>query len=296
MEFQSYQNKGAKVADKEKKRGKEGLSRKLQKNPTSPPPSSASSPSHEFSFTISLHPATKTTIDKSKPPPSFAIDLSPADDIFFHGQLLPLHLLSHPSISPRASTTSLDGLNFPVRGFSDPQKPITTGTTTIKGHNNHNNNNMSTIGTKGRNKSKYLSLFGLAKWRKTFDSGEREEKNKKLRIDVGRILRRYARVARPLLFFKGRGEKKGEFRRQQNSFSGNLNYSKWKEWGGRRDGQFSAPASMRTSPTNSGLLVARPTISSSNDSAMEEFQSAIQAAIAHCKNTNISAQEDKSKC
>ncbi|KAK3229331.1 hypothetical protein Dsin_001212 [Dipteronia sinensis] len=81
-----------------------------QQSATSPaaaaasPPSSSSSPNDEFPFTISLYhsssnPSYHKTNNKSttSTPPScaFAIDLSPADDFFFHGHLLPLHLLSH---------------------------------------------------------------------------------------------------------------------------------------------------------------------------------------------------------
>ena len=69
------------------------VQKKTEEGVVAKPPSPSSSPSHEFSFTISLHSTSNTTIqDKSKTPPSLAVDLSPADDIFFHGHLLPLHL------------------------------------------------------------------------------------------------------------------------------------------------------------------------------------------------------------
>lgn len=127
-----------------------------------------------------------------------------------------------------------------------------------------------------------------------FNIGNRKESKKKVSFDVGRVLRRYARAVRPILFFKGGEKEKQEMRQQPFSFSGNLN-SRWKEWGGRRGGEFSAPASMRTSPTNSGLLLATAAMASSNDSTMEELQNAIQAAIAHCKNS-IVAKDDNCKC
>ena len=84
-----------------------------------------------------------------------------------------------------------------------------------------------------------------------------------------------------------------EFHRQPHSFSGNLSSRRTgkQDLRGRR-GEYSAPASMRTSPTNSGLLVATGTVpTSTTDSTMEELQAAIQAAIAHCKNSI--AVEDK---
>ncbi|XP_068638928.1 BRI1 kinase inhibitor 1-like [Aristolochia californica] len=264
-------------------------------HPRSPPPSSSSSPSHEFSFTISLHPSTATSLDKCRPPPSFAIDLSPADEIFFHGHLLPLHLLSHPSISPRASTTSLDNLNLPIHELFDEKKPHSnannrSSTITIPGANKSAASPSRVA--RGRTKAKSFSLFRFSKWRKLLVMGEREEEKKKVRLDVSRVLKRYARVVRPLLSFRGEKEKQREFRRQPHSFSGNLN-SRWKEWGGRKK-EFSDPASLTTSPTNNGLLVATATISSSNDSTIEELQSAIQAAIAYCKNSI--AAEEKCKC
>eukprot|EP00262_Sarcandra_glabra_P013084 TRINITY_DN3545_c0_g1_i1.p1 TRINITY_DN3545_c0_g1~~TRINITY_DN3545_c0_g1_i1.p1 ORF type:complete len:315 (-),score=71.00 TRINITY_DN3545_c0_g1_i1:52-996(-) len=310
---QQYKSKREKVKEeayspsassKEEEKGPSTTKQQRPSTTTSLPPSSSSSPSHEFSFTLSLHPtATAATLDDNKrkpPPPSFAIDLSPADDIFFHGHLLPLQLLSNLPTSPRSPTTSFENLNLSVRDPLDNpnQNHITITATTT----NKTTNNSGTKETSKTNKS--FSLFGMAKWRKPLDIGEEREdgekqkvkKEKKVRFDVSQILKRYARVVRPLLFFRGRKEKR-EFRRQPYSFSGNLNVKGKEEVShlrGRR-GEYSAPASMRTSPTNSGLLFATATFSSGNDSTMEELQNAIQAAIAHCKNS-IAIKEDKFNC
>ncbi|KAJ6954969.1 BRI1 kinase inhibitor 1-like [Populus alba x Populus x berolinensis] len=251
MDTQTQTKSREKDADKPqegnlKQDGKEGTEEKQQAAlPTSPasPSSASSSPSHEFSFTISLHSASAPVPDKAKNPPnSFAIDLSPADDIFFHGHLLPLHLLSHLPVSPRSS----------------------------------------------------FSLFG---WRKGCEVKEKEEDKgehkKKLRFDASQVLKRYARMVRPLMFFKGRRENL-QSHRQPYSFSGNLSLGNKQELRGR-GGECSAPASMRTSPTNSGLLLATASLpSSTSNSTMEEFHAAIQAAIAHCKNSI--AAEEKMKC
>ena len=115
-----------------------------------------------------------------------------------------------------------------------------------------------------------------------------------MRFDVSHVLKRYMRMVRPFLFFRGRKENL-HLHRQAYSFSGNLSLrNKKQELRGRR-GEYSAPASMRTSPTNSGLLVATTSFpSSTSDSTMEELQAAIQAAIAHCKNSI--GGEDKLKC
>ncbi|WCJ35403.1 BRI1 kinase inhibitor 1 [Euphorbia peplus] len=253
-------------------------------------PSSSSSPSHEFSFTISLN-SSSTTNNKSPkslllpPPPPFAIDLSPADDIFFHGHLLPLHLLSHLPVSPRSSTNSIDSFTLPIRDFLDDNlhipNPITASENSINGENHTT-----------RTKPKSFSFF---RWRNR-DREDKDTQKKKMGFEVRRVLKRYLRMVRPLLFFKGRRSENVQFHRGQpfTSFSGNLSWRNKQDLRGRR-GEFSAPASMRTSPTNSGLLVAKATMGcSGSDSTMEELQAAIQAAIAHCKNSI--AAEDKIKC
>ncbi|CAL5385206.1 unnamed protein product [Camellia sinensis] len=267
---------------------------------TASPPSASSSPAHEFSFTISLHqpPQSSTNPEKAKSLPSIAaVDLSPADEIFFHGHLLPLHLLSHLPVSPRSSTNSLDSFTLPREILENNNN---NSTTTI---NNNNGETKERERERERPKSSKssFSLFGLSKWRKGLDVREKEEEKekskRKLRFDVSHVVKRYMRMVRPMLFFRGRRESNIQLRRQPYSFSGNLmspRGNKQELLRGRR-GEYSAPASMRTSPTNSGLLVATGAVqNSTSDSTMEELQAAIQAAIAHCKNSI--AMEDKIKC
>ncbi|GMJ15375.1 BRI1 kinase inhibitor 1 [Hibiscus trionum] len=269
-------------------------------------PSSSSSPSHEFSFTISLHSSSSNTVsDKTKAPPSsIAIDLTPADDIFFHGHLLPLRLLSHLPVSPRSSTNSLDSFTLPIKELlDDDPKPERTSKSdsNIRSINGRSVNNKE---SKAREKSKSFSLFSFARRQKgrvdSVDVEEKEKhKKKKMRFDLSHLLKRYIRMVRPLLFFKGKRDKL-HVHRQAYSFSGNLGSIRNKKedelMRGRRGEYYSsAPASMRTSPTNSGLLVATTGFASStSDSTMEELQGAIQAAIAHCKNSIRG--EDKLKC
>ncbi|XP_050212737.1 BRI1 kinase inhibitor 1 [Mercurialis annua] len=277
------------------------------------PKSSSSSPSHEFSFTISLHSSSTTlsdsdsihnknnTANKNPNPSSFAIDLSPADDIFFHGHLLPLQFLSHLPVSPRTSINSVDSFTLPIRELTDDhQKPVINSS--IRKHKSDSNiiiNSSNSNGdeTKARTStSKKPKSFSFFRWKKGCEIGEIDKQNQKknLRFELSRVLKRYVSMVRPLLFFKG----KTENMQFHNSFSGNLSLKNVKQdqfIRGRRRGEYSAPASMRTSPTNSGLLVATANLSSStSDSTMEELQAAIQAAIAHCKNSI--AAEDKIKC
>nr|KYP67356.1 hypothetical protein KK1_013684 [Cajanus cajan] len=64
-----------------------------------------------------------------------------------------------------------------------------------------------------------------------------------------------------------------------HSFSGNLRYPR------RRSCVSSCPSSMRSSPNHSGVLSQK--VYCGDTSSMEELQSAIQGAIAHCKNSLI---------
>ncbi|KAG6438141.1 hypothetical protein SASPL_103078 [Salvia splendens] len=255
----------------------------------SPPPSASSSPSHEFSFTISLHPpsAAAKSLDnraKSSPPPfAAAIDLSPADEIFFHGHLLPLHLLHHLPVSPRSYTNSLDSFTLPIKEL------LNDGSRS--NHDNNNNNNDDGIVINGdesrhvaegkeRGKSKSFSLFGIPNRKKEREDEDHSQKRKS-RFEL------IKRLMKPFLALRGRRQSSDEFLRQQAySYSGNLRVRKKASLVRGRRGEFSAPATMKHSPENSGRLVASgaatPTAGKS-DGTMEELQAAIQAAIAHCK-------------
>lgn len=288
----------------------EGATKQQPSSPTHPASSSpsSSSPSHEFSFTISLHSSSSTTTIHDKPnskvpPNSLAVDLSPADDIFFHGHLLPLHLLSHFPSTPRFSTTSMESFTLPIRELLEDEKPLKDsgiGSSSNRENNNNINSNNSTRGTitkeESSNKSKTsFSLFGLTKGRKGCQVKEDKEKEVKRKVgyDVIHALKKYLRMVQPLMLFRGRREKVGFHGGQAySSRSGNLIRRNRPQVRGSR-GECSAPASMRTSPTNSGLLLATTT-APANDSTMEELQAAIQAAIAHCKNSI--AKEDKLNC
>lgn len=148
----------------------------------------------------------------------------------------------------------------------------------------------------GKSKFAFLS-FGLTKEHKGCHVKDREDKevNKK-KLGVIHALKKYLKMVKPLRIFSGEREKV-RLHGKSYSYSGNVtprnNKQELRGW----RGQFSAPASLRTSPSNSGLLLARTTTlppPPPSDSTMEELQAAIQAAIAHCKNSF--AKEDKLKC
>lgn len=81
--------------------------------------------------------------------------------------------------------------------------------------------------------------------------------------------------------------------RTSHSFSGNLRYPR------KKSVVSSCPSSMRSSPTHSGVLSRNGfksggggggtvrVATSTDSSSMEELQSAIQGAIAHCKNSML---------
>ena len=267
--------------DIEKKtEGSNFLKQEFKDDQAATSPASESSPSHDFSFTISFHSNSSTTDppDKPRTPPSYALDLSPADDIFFHGHLLPLHLLSHlPSSSPRAS---VDSFTLPLRDLLEDEKSINGSSNIITQESNAREETKQVS-----SKSKSFSLFKGR--RKGSEVRDKEDKEKQKRFDVKHVIKRYLRT-----FFRGRREKPG-LHGQPYSYSGNLSLRSKSELRGRR-GEYSAPASMRTSPTNSGLLLATTAFPPATDSTMEELQAAIQAAIAHCKNSIAKDEKLKS--
>ncbi|KAL1821914.1 hypothetical protein ACET3Z_016783 [Daucus carota] len=274
----------------------------------SPPSSCSNSPAHEFSFTISFHQqnpliAKNSTKSLMNSPQGAAVDLSPADDIFFHGHLLPLHLLSHLPVSPRSSTNSLDSFTLPITEFffDDRDQIIEENftnddieyTNVFQELNQELNDTTTTNAaaiSSGRVKSKSFSIFGGRK--KGSERQDQERQKKKLKSEVSDVLKKYMKMLKPLLPFRGsRKSMNKPFHNQSYSFPGSVSSRKnQEEFRGRR-GLFSAPASMRASPTNSGLLVATGAAGySTSDSTMEELQAAIQSAITHCKNS-IAVQE-----
>ncbi|KAL6521953.1 hypothetical protein OROMI_031830 [Orobanche minor] len=266
-------------------------------NPPASPPLSPSSPSPEFSF-ANPPPSVTPGRNKTNLPPPLAVDLSPADEIFFRGHLLPLHLLSRLPVSPRSSIDSSDSSTLPAAKESpecncsrtdapsiDPHKDTTTTTTCdqerglLEGR----------VSTAGKTKSSG-SLFGLPRWGK-----EEEGQKRKSKFDMSHFLQKYMRLIKPFIVsLRNRRSGDSQIHRQNHSLSGNLRFrNKLKGLRGRR--QCSAPASMRNSPTNSGVLIGggNNNNNSGGHSTMEELQAAIQAAIAHCKNSIAAEEKNK---
>jgi len=239
--------------------------------------SNPSSPSHEFSFTISLLSSSTTNMAKTQQPP-LAIDLTPADDIFLHGHLLPLHILPNLATSPRLSTNSLDSFTLPIRELlANQDRPHNINSCICsncdrrpKRHSfnsyeyntrrnfwvDHTNmNEEEEFPTKERVKSKSFSLFGRPRKPKQGESKceDQDEKMNKKKL-ITHFLKKYTS-----LFSKGRiRSEEIQIKKQPYSFSGKLTPRELSPMG----------------IPNSG-----------SDSTMEELQAAVQAAIAHCKNS-----------
>ncbi|KAM3289568.1 BRI1 kinase inhibitor 1 [Capsicum chacoense] len=285
MDIQQHQNMRDHKGEKQRT-NQESYDHQNCSSSSTPPSSNSSSPSHEFSFTISFQQTKQIPLPSSSSSSttttssSFAIDLSPADDIFFHGHLLPLHLLSHlPISSPRSSTNSLDSYTLPKKdhvfhqdqNFQDFKNqrvllddhdtccdPILHQTPHIARTLMHRTAHDTCCDVKGKPKAKSFSLFGIPKWRKGYEVNDQKDSNKERSHSqqysnkMTQLVKRYIRMVRPFLSF--RNKKNMQFHRESYSFSGNLLSSR-----GIKGQYSSAPASMRTSPTNSGLLVATPT-------------------------------------
>jgi BRI1 kinase inhibitor 1 len=291
-----------------------------QQQKSSPPSSQqhslSSSPSHEFSFTISHNTFNTTFLNNNKskfsPNSHAALDLSPADEIFFHGHLLPLQILSHfpSSISPRSSINSMDSFTLPIRElFSEEDENLPTKDSISSSNSSSSNNSSKNIENKNKNmesskkvegkfKFSFLSFSSTKGTKGCHKNKEDKEKNKKkLRFDFDVIhaMKKYLRMVKPLF----KREKIRVHKKSYSYTSGNvtprINKQEFmKGWNWKLGQYYSAPASMRTSPSNSGVLFPSTPLTPASDSTMEELQAAIQAAITHCKNSY--SKEDKLNC
>ncbi|XP_030975181.1 probable membrane-associated kinase regulator 1 [Quercus lobata] len=312
--------------------------------PPSPSHSFSSSSSSDFEFTISLSPRRSSTT------------LCPADELFYKGQLLPLHtsprlsmvrtlLLASSSTSSSSDTTttasrdSTGSSNDSHSSFNsdllllaecDSSRPSSV-TEDDEFKRLHNPNTQI-------KKPKYFSLSRFSsvfkKDPKTRDPDTVSGSSVKRTSSTAKeVIRKYLKKVKPLY------EKLSQKQQQQQqkmgggggglvttssttartvsllaakehsdkistrkesvsglisqSFSGNLRYPR------RKSCVSSCPSSMRSSPSHSGVLSRTGFMGTStgtskvggmynsDTSSMEELQSAIQGAIAHCKNSMI---------
>ncbi|KAB1214214.1 putative membrane-associated kinase regulator 1 [Morella rubra] len=316
---------------------------KSQTLPPSPSHSFSSSSSSDFEFTVSISPRKCSTA------------LCPADELFYKGQLLPLHLsprlsmvrtlLASSSTSSSSDTTtsasrdstgssndshSSFNSDLILLGECDSSRPSSV-TEDDEFKRLHNPSPLS----HQIKKSKYFSLSRFSSvFRK--EPKNRDPDNvsgssvKRVSSTAKEVIRKYLKKVKPLyeklsqkqqqqqqqqkvggvsttmlassLSLSGKAERSGKDTEisgksttKENgggfshSFSGNLRYPR------KRSCVSSCPSSMRSSPSHSGVLTRTGFMSTgraggmnySDASSMEELQSAIQGAIAHCKNSMI---------
>ncbi|KAL4205156.1 hypothetical protein AMTRI_Chr01g135890 [Amborella trichopoda] len=277
-------------------------------SPPLPLPSSS-----DFEFTVSLSPTSPITSR-----------FCPADELFFKGQLLPLHLpprllmlhsLSLSTSPPNQATSNssdTDSNSLWSKSSDSSSSRHSNGSSQDSLSSPRHSTSLSLSARSsnateedGRAARLSLSLSSLKKLKTRFSSVFRAKPEKptkpKSPIDV---IQRYLRKVKPLcerISQKQRVRERSEkeerdsgfesCRRYSISFSGNLGYSEMGRRRRRASGLSysfgSCPSSMRSSPTHSGLLgrSSCPVSHSSLDSSMEELQSAIQGAINHCKRT-----------
>ncbi|CAN6217935.1 unnamed protein product [Urochloa humidicola] len=156
----------------------------------------------------------------------------------------------------------------------------------------------SGLGAAWRKQESTSSSSDAAGKQKAEDKRKDKAAAKRALDDVSQWVRRHmaAMVEQLRASFSSRQaerERREQQRRQRpHSFSGRgPGAARERErWRRRQRGQLmsSAPASLRVSPANSGHLSVGGSVkvsTSSEESTMEELHSAIEAAIAHCKNS-----------
>ncbi|KAF7072847.1 hypothetical protein CFC21_077928 [Triticum aestivum] len=243
-----------------------------------PPPPLSSSPSPDFSFSFPPFPPS--------PPPSHV-----------HLRVLPLPAAADMSRTPLGRVGS----------------DISHNNYAKANHRQATSHSSCSSDDRDRAKARASPFFpGLGgAWRpgegRDDTAGKAEEDRKKVKgkrgpLEVGQRVKKYmaSLVEQLLASFSRHGERdrRGQ-RRRPHTFSVNgpgaaatMERERWRQ---RRGHLSSAPASLRASPVNSGHLSVGGSLvkvsTSSEESTMEELQSAIQAAIAHCKNSIAVAKQ-----
>ncbi|XP_051125423.1 probable membrane-associated kinase regulator 1 [Andrographis paniculata] len=275
--------------------------------PSSPTHSSSSS---DFEFTISISPRKSSAA------------LCPADELFYKGQLLPLHLssrlsmvrtllLSSASTSSSSDTTTTASRDSTASSSSsssaadlcDSSRPSSVADDEFK----------RLTGAAVRKPSKYFSLSKFSAVFRNKETGGGSGGGAAVRrvsTTAKEVIRKYLKKVKP--FYERLSQKhppppakasrppapppppsiNSHQKDSSNiplSFSGNLWYPRR-----RRSCNSSCPSSMMSSPTRTGYgfgqgqgqgQMGRAGGPNSDSSSMEELQNAIQGAIAHCKNS-----------
>ncbi|KAK3021580.1 hypothetical protein RJ639_046287 [Escallonia herrerae] len=287
---------------------------KSQTLPSSPTHSSSSS---DFEFTVSLSPRAAASAASA-----------PADELFYKGQLLPLHLsprlsmvrtlllASSSSSSSSASPRDSSGSSSDSLLLSDSSRP--SSATADEDHLTPLNKNPIKKPPKYFSLSRFSSVFRKEPKIQNTDtnppgSSVRQvicrylKKVKPLYEKLSMSQRQHQKMdlkAKPAAVLSGDGSvgitglpKNSNGNSALQSFSGNLRYGR-----SRRSCVSSCPSSMRSSPCHSGILGRNGGLvgprrevvgGGGNAASMDELQSAIQGAIAHCKNSMVQSTASK---
>ncbi|KAL7592108.1 hypothetical protein Lser_V15G33817 [Lactuca serriola] len=262
------------------------------------------SSSSDFEFTSSLSPCKSTTIN-----------LRPADELFYKGKLLPLHLsprnsmvrtllLTSNTITARHSSDYHSSFSYTT---SDSSRP-SSATDDDDNHfprklfdlNSHTHrfiseNEKKIIASKQFSFNKFSSVFRKETGKPAAGITTQSDPATLTSSSVKEKIRKYLKKVKPLY------EKLSQLQSQKTkttpsmakredivspSFSGNLRFFR------KTSCVSSCPSTMPSSPNHSGVLCRKKNTKgaggcSNTSSSTEELQSAIQGAIAHCKNSMV---------
>ncbi|XP_068660562.1 probable membrane-associated kinase regulator 1 [Aristolochia californica] len=276
-------------------------------------PSSPSS-SSDFEFTVSFSPTSKK--------PSH---LCPADELFYKGQLLPLHIsprldMVRTLLAASTSSSSSHSNSTGSRDSNGSSNDSSSFTCDILLLNDCDSSRPSSATDDEEfkktpasltKKSKYFSLSHLSSvFLRKYNSNS-VSPTKRIGLSAKEAIKKYVKKVKPLYgrlspknptcaggSFLVKAETTSREARmdyhhtgttfseqvrgcyRHSLFSGDLNLRCPRQ---SRSFAVSCPSSMPSSPSHSGVLA--PAHYSDTSSSMEELQSAIQGAIAHCKNS-----------
>nr|GEV01939.1 probable membrane-associated kinase regulator 1 [Tanacetum cinerariifolium] len=230
--------------------------------PSSPIHHSPSSSDFEFNVTLSPRKSDPTT-------------LRPADELFYKGQLLPLHLSSRKSMVQTLLATKGRHSSDHHSSFSYETSDSSRISSATEDDNHFPSKLFGLTSKKQYSFNKFATLF------------RKENKsvvpNETTTFSVKEKIRRYFKKTKVPLYnkfsqFQGQKTSPPNVKKINNvgttSFSGNLRFLR------KTSCVSSCPSTMPSSPNHSGVLRPKPGLSST-----EELHSAIEGAIAHCKNS-----------
>ncbi|KAL6661279.1 hypothetical protein ACP70R_000663 [Stipagrostis hirtigluma subsp. patula] len=246
-----------------------------------------------------------------------SLDPSPAITASRNHHLpLPTASTTSPSSSPFPSSSSVP----PIHGCRGTRTDMSrrlgrvrsdlghTATNHGISHRSTSSNDSSSAGNAKQKLSLLFSGAGAWRWRRRESNGTGGARNQTQKTSrtggkQRRGLRKYVSMVEQLFTSSSGGRRERERRdlpQRPHTFTTCHRGSGGGAPSKRHHGWlWSAPSSLKGSPANSGHLSVGESVkvsTSSEVSTMEELQSAIQAAIAHCKNSIAVAGGDKCKC